>query len=302
MVERFNRTLLNMLGTLQDNKKADWQSHLSIPTHAYNAVNHDSTGFSPFYLMFGRHPRLAIDAFLGIPQSQEQIRSRQDYVDKLKERMAYAYETASSEARKSAERQKGYYDYKVSFMKLEVGDRVLVKNVGLRDKQKLADLWEHCPYVVKSQPVPAISVYEVVKENSPGSKPRVLHRNMLLPFSGLPCPRTHTPDKEKPDKKKTEQEDVRVETPELEEPDYDDSSSQSSAEEEAETARQQHKPYVIPMRRTPGQSGLKSPEKKKDKQKRGRPQRNRRPPNWLNKDEFVTEYTFTVPVSQVKYI
>ena len=302
MVERFNRTLLNMLGALQDDKKADWTSHLSNLTHAYNAASHDSTGFFSFYLMFGRHPRLAVDAFLDIPQSQEQIRSRQDYVDKLKERMAYAYETASSEARKSAERQKSYYDYKVRYMKLEAGDRVLVKNVGLRSAQKLADLWEHCPYVVKSQPVPAIPVYELVKEISPGSKPRVLHRNMLLPFSGLPCPWTHTQDKEKPDNKKAEQEDVRVETPEPEEPGYDDSSSQSSAEEEAETERQQHEPYVIPMRRTPGQSGLKPTEKNKEKQNRDRPQKNRRPPNWLNKDEFVTEYTFTVPASQVKYI
>ena len=60
-----------------------------------------------------------------------------------------------------------------------MSDRVLVKNVGLRDKQKLADMWENCPYMVKRQPVPAIPVYEVVKETSPGSKPRVLHRNML---------------------------------------------------------------------------------------------------------------------------
>ena len=116
--------------------------------------------------MFGRHPRLAVDAFLGLPQSQQQVRSRQDYVDKLKQWMAFAYDTASSEARKSADRQKGYYDDKVRYMNLEVGDRVLVKNVGLRGKQKLADLWEHCPYVVRSQPVPAIPVFEVVKENS----------------------------------------------------------------------------------------------------------------------------------------
>ena len=171
MVERFNKTLLNMLGTLQDNQKADWKSRVSTLTHAYNATTHDSTGFSPFYLMFGRHPRLAVDAFLGIPQSEEQTRSHQNYVDKLKQRMAYAYDTASSEARKNAERQKEYYDYKVRQMKLEVGDRVLVKNVGTRGKQMLADLWEHCPYVIKSQPMSDIPVYEVVKENSPGSKP-----------------------------------------------------------------------------------------------------------------------------------
>ena len=40
-------------------------------------------------------------------------RTGQDYADKLNKRMAYAYETASSEARKSAERQKDYYGYKV---------------------------------------------------------------------------------------------------------------------------------------------------------------------------------------------
>ena len=312
MVERFNRTLLNMLGTLQDNQKADWKAHLSTLTHAYNAATHDSTGFSPFYLMFGRHPRLAVDAFLGIPQSQEQVRSRQDYVDKLKQRMAFAYETASSEAQKNADRQKGYYDYKVRYVKLEVGDRVLVKNVGLRGKQKLADMWEHCPYVVKSQPVPAIPVYEVVKENAPSFKPRVLHRNMLLPFTGLPCPRTHTPEKEKPEKQGKDQKEFRVITPEPEVQEYGDSSSQSSAEEEDETMVAEPEPGILPKRQTRAQTraqgGLKPPVNRREDQtknreeQRGRPQRNRRAPKRFNKDEFVTDFTFTVPASQVTYL
>ena len=194
--------------------------------------------------MFGRHPRLAVDAFLGIPQSEEQTRSHQNYVDKLKQRMAYAYDTASSEARKNAERQEEYYDYKVRHMKLEVGDRVLVKNVGIRGKQKLADLWEHCPYVIKSQPMSDIPVYEVVKENYPGSKPRVLHRNMLLPFTGLPCPWTHTPEKDKKVQKQQDLEDNnRVE---VEESEYRDSSQSSAEEEEEEDTRAE--PYVVPER------------------------------------------------------
>ena len=305
MVERFNRTLLNMLGTLQDNQKADWKSHLSTLTHAYNAATHDSTGFSPFYLMFGRHSRLAVDAFLGLPQSQQQVRSRQDYVDKLKQRMAFAYDTASSEARKSADRQKGYYDDKVRYTNLEVGDRVLVKNVGLRGKQKLADLWEHCPYVVRSQPVPSIPVFEVVKENSPGSKPRVLHRNMLLPFTGLPCPRTHTPEKKQPEKTNLDEHQQIGATPEPVS-DHDESSSQSSAEED-EDEPTRPEPYVIPMRRTRGQGGLKPPTNRasdsdQNKQLSSRPQRNRRRPERFNSNEFVTRFTFTVPASQVIYL
>ena len=62
--ERFNQTLLKMLGTLEEYQKSDWKSHVPTLVYAYNATFHSSTGYSPYFLMFGRHPRLAIDAFL----------------------------------------------------------------------------------------------------------------------------------------------------------------------------------------------------------------------------------------------
>ena len=68
MVERYNKTLLNMLGTLSEDQKTDWKSYVSTLTHAYNAAEHESTGYAQIFLMFGRHPRLAIDAFLGLKQ------------------------------------------------------------------------------------------------------------------------------------------------------------------------------------------------------------------------------------------
>ena len=37
MCERFNKTLLNMLGTLSDTEKADWKTHVPTLTHAHNA-------------------------------------------------------------------------------------------------------------------------------------------------------------------------------------------------------------------------------------------------------------------------
>ena len=55
-----------MLRPLQENKKMDWKAHVTTLVHAYNATFHDSTGFSPYFLMFGQHPGLAIDAFLGL--------------------------------------------------------------------------------------------------------------------------------------------------------------------------------------------------------------------------------------------
>ena len=52
--ERWNRTLLDMLGTLETDKKANWKKYIASLAHAYNCTKHESTKFAPFELMFGR--------------------------------------------------------------------------------------------------------------------------------------------------------------------------------------------------------------------------------------------------------
>uniref|UniRef100_H2ZTA9 Gypsy retrotransposon integrase-like protein 1 n=1 Tax=Latimeria chalumnae TaxID=7897 RepID=H2ZTA9_LATCH len=55
-VERFNRTLDNMLRTLPPLAKHKWPQMLYTLTFVYNCTIHETTGFAPFYLMFGRLP------------------------------------------------------------------------------------------------------------------------------------------------------------------------------------------------------------------------------------------------------
>jgi len=148
-----------MLGTLDDCKKDDWKSYVSPMVHAYNATIHGSTGYSPHYLMFGWHPRLAIDSFLGI-QTDEGTKSRSGYVQCLQKRLLFAYNTAAKIVEKTGHRHKTHYDLQARNSTLNIGDRVLVKNVGIRGKHKLANKWERHTYIVKSQPDPDILFME----------------------------------------------------------------------------------------------------------------------------------------------
>ena len=113
MCERFNKTLLNMLGTLKDDQKSDLKSHVSTLTHAYTAAVHKSTGFAPFYLMYGRHPRHSTDVFLDIGDGAVKTKSHADYVNKLKQSLSSAYETAAREDELSAKEQKRFFDLQI---------------------------------------------------------------------------------------------------------------------------------------------------------------------------------------------
>lgn len=181
-VERFNSTLLKMLGTLEESAKSDWKSHVAPMVHAYNVTIHKSTGHSPYFLMFGRHPKLAIDAMLGLSANDDNYQSKHDYIRQLKDRLSKAYKKAETFASKGAADNKARYDAKAKACKLAVGDLVLVRNVSLRGKNKLADKWEETPYIVVSQPNPDIPVYEVKKDAPHTKATRTLHRNLLLPL------------------------------------------------------------------------------------------------------------------------
>ena len=178
MCERFNSTLLNMLGTLSPEEKKDWKSHALTMCHAYNSTVHSSTNFSLYFLMFGRHPRIAIDFQMGLSREGVGHISKSRYIQKLHQRLKYAFQKADIIARREAERQKKLYDRKCKGVQLQPHDLVLVKKVAFTGKHKIQDRWEEGEYEVLAQPDPAIPVYKVKPVD--GGKERTLHRNLLL--------------------------------------------------------------------------------------------------------------------------
>ena len=108
--ERFNRTLLTMLGTLPNADKADWQNWVNHLTHAYNCTKSQVTGFSPYFLMFGREPRIPVDETFEVTFPFKQEKSTRDYVNNLRERLHWAYQVAKEHITKDVARRKLYYD------------------------------------------------------------------------------------------------------------------------------------------------------------------------------------------------
>lgn len=178
--ERFNRTLISMLGTLGQEKKRSWSQHVPYLVHAYNSTKCDSTGYSPYHLMFGREARLPVDLCFGTSPDGIEDACHTRYVSKLKEDLKQAYKLASAAADKRHQRNKKLYDHRVTFQSIEVGDRVLLRNLGLRGKHKLESRWNPEPYVVVGR-MPNLPVFKIRREDGrPGTK--TMHRDHLLPI------------------------------------------------------------------------------------------------------------------------
>lgn len=178
ITERFNRTLLDMLRTLDNSKKDDWKSHLNRLTHAYNCTPHTVTKFSPYFLMFGRHPRLPIDTLL---KGEGGYADANDFADVVRKRLQEAYKSASDAIQRAGDSQKSRHDASCCGIMPHTGDLVLVRRFGFKGKHKLADRWESDVYKVVRK-IDDIPVYVIKKEDGKG-KERTLHRNHLLPVT-----------------------------------------------------------------------------------------------------------------------
>lgn len=78
----------------------------------YNKTKCEVTGFSPFYLLFGRSPRLPVDLLFGLTPETETI-DYKEYVKKWRQEMQEALENTRQTAKKVAERNKRNYDGKL---------------------------------------------------------------------------------------------------------------------------------------------------------------------------------------------
>ena len=123
---------------------------------------------------------LLVDIQFGVRTPDLVAIPHENYVKKLKRRLAWAYNKAKDVTLKMQQQYKRYHDRKIRCTKIEVGDTVLVRQKAFKGKHKIQDRWELSHYKVLEQPNEDIPVFKVQDEKT--SKVHILHRNMLFPL------------------------------------------------------------------------------------------------------------------------
>ena len=125
--ERANRTLEEMLRSYVSWRQNDWDVHLPALEMAYNNAKQASSGFTPFYLNYGREVRLPLDGAIDAarrcnnPEAEQRIR-------RLQEDIARARQSIE----KAQRRQGLYVDQHRRPASFAVGDRVLLSTAHLQ--------------------------------------------------------------------------------------------------------------------------------------------------------------------------
>ena len=181
-VEHMNQTIIRMISKLKEDKKACWSKHLPELLLAYNATHSTVTGYSPYYLLFGRRSRIPVDYLFPTLHDSPHQTKMEVSVAAMQKRLKEAFAIARHLTSEEADKQCCYYDRKAGAVALQPGDVVMVRTDGFVGKWKVKDPWEDGGFIIESQ----LEDWPVYRVKCPTSddrwkpKYRILHWNCLL--------------------------------------------------------------------------------------------------------------------------
>jgi len=190
--ERFNRTMHDLLRTLDPEQKRKWPQHLPELVQAYNNTPHASTGFAPHFLLFGQEPRLPVDNLIGRPTPS--AHGTVDWVRQHRQRLLDAHKRAYQQLVRAAEERSLRSDKRAADHPLHVGDFVYVRN-RVPGRNKIQDFWRPELFRVTARRDPRQHVYTI--QPVAGGLERVVNRRDLRPAGEqfqLPDPLVRPPE------------------------------------------------------------------------------------------------------------
>lgn len=174
-VERFHGTLKAMLKKVIQNQPKAWYRYLPALLFACRELPSESTGFSPFELMFGRKPRGPISL---IAETWTKIEDKSDskplyaYLFELKNIIFETAEIAQKNSEDASRRNKHYFDKHSKQRTFAVNDEVLILLPS--ESNKLLMTW--------SGPYKVVSVMHPDYKVDVRGKLKILHANMLKKY------------------------------------------------------------------------------------------------------------------------
>ena len=109
-VERFHRDLSKMLAAVNEGGEADWEDGLPAALMAIRSAKSNTTGLTPYSVLFGREMSLPLDLLFALPDmSTEHFTDAREKAFTIKKKIQRAYTYALIHAQKAVERQRREY-------------------------------------------------------------------------------------------------------------------------------------------------------------------------------------------------
>ena len=124
LVEKFNSTLIGMIAKSAESRACDWDRHLPYLLFSYRVSVQDSTKESPFFLIYGRDPRLPTESALSQPRTAYMV-DIDDYKTEFVTSLSEAWKIAQENIKVAQTKQKTQYDRRSKEPKYAIGDRVM---------------------------------------------------------------------------------------------------------------------------------------------------------------------------------
>ena len=180
LVERFNGTLKSMLKKLCMEEPTMWRRYLPAVLFAYREVPQESTGFSPFELLYGRSVRGPMAILREIwtkEKKKDEPQTAAAYVLDLRNRIAQTCEIAQRNLAKASDRQKKHFDKKTKNRTFQEGDQVLLLLPEKKNKLQMA--WQG-PFEIESR------MGECDYKIRMKGKTKLIHANLLKKYLQRP--------------------------------------------------------------------------------------------------------------------
>lgn len=187
LTERFHRTLSDMISMYINADHTNWDTILPFVTFAYNTAAQRTTGYSPFFLVYGRQPTSLLDvSFFDAP-----VKSSASVSEQLISRLAACRHRARLNTEASQQDRKTRYDAFHRVVQFSPGDEVLLwtptRVPGLCEKFQSRFIG---PYTVVEQTSPVNYRVTPVVTPSDGRYrgTEIVHVSRLKPFQRRTAP------------------------------------------------------------------------------------------------------------------